>query len=213
MKRFSPIIVRFCLLAFCLTDLVILGHRLSPLSSLLNVDSQVVSTYDPIICLAGYTLVMFWAGGIRSEGFGKAVLISSILGAVAGLLLIEHITLPSLPDRTHVLMHIGLLVGSAILWTAACILGSKAAGHFGVGIVSGIWSAMVSALFASGMILWKMSPEVIALPIQSHTVFAVVLNSPPTMSLAYGLSASTGYLLLCPLAGLALGLICSVGLE
>ncbi len=213
MNRFSALIVRFCLLALCVVNLVILGQRLSPLSSLLNVDSQVASTYDPIVCLAVYTLVMFWAGGIRSEGFAKAVRISSILGAVAGLLLIAHITLPSLPDRTHVLMHIGILVGSAILWTASCILGSKAAGHFGVGIVSGIWSAMVSALFASGMILWKMSPDVIGSPFQSHTVFAVVLNSPPAMSLAYGLSASTGYLLICPLAGLVLGLICAVGLE
>ena len=212
-NRTSPILVRFSLLALCLADLAILAQRLRPWSSIIEFPGENTSAFDPLICIGVYTLVMFWGSGIRSNGFLDAVRISSLLGALGGLLLIAHILLPSLEDNTRVLEHLGLLLAASVLWTAACILGSKAAGHFGIGIVSGIWSAMVSALIASARILWVMSPNSVDPPIRNNTLLSAVLSSPPTMSLSHGLTASTGFLLICPLAGLALGLICAFGLE
>lgn len=213
MNRYSVIFVRLFLLVLCLTDLVILGQRLRPWSGIIEMPAESTSAFDPLICLAVYTVVLFWGAGIRSEGFRKAVRISTLLGAAGGLLMLGHILLPSLDGRRYVLLHIGLLLAASVLWTAACILGSKAAGHFGVGIVSGIWSAMVSALIASARILWVMSPNAADPPTHNNSVLSLVLSSPAALSVPQGLTATTGFLLICPLAGLALGFICALGSE
>lgn len=211
----APQIQRYALVALAFADLVLLAIRLRPWPQIVNLPGEGTAASDPAICLVAYMVLMFWISGNRNPRIQKGLLLGAIYGGVAGLLLEAHIILAPSASFASLVLHMALLVGAGILWCVAGFVGARAARHFAIGIVSGAWSAMVSALLACGAILAHI--DVHAIPAQNFSTWtnyeAMALGPPPTQSLLHGLIAATGFLLICPLVGGALGIICGLGEE
>jgi len=210
-----PLIQRGLLLALALADLVLLALRLRPWSHIVDLPGEGTAGSDPAICLVAYIVLIVWVSGNRNPSIRKGLLLGTLFGIPAGLLLAAHVLLAPSPSPTSLVLHMTLLVAAGLLWSVAGFRGARAADHFAMGIVSGAWSAMVSALFACGASLAHIRLQ--AIPPQNLSTWteheALAFGSPATQSLLHGLIAATGFLLICPLVGGALGMICGLGQE
>lgn len=214
MARSSSVILRFPVLALAAADLVLLALRLRPWNALQTLPNEGTAAIDPLISLGAYLGLMLWVSAIRNPFIRQALAAGSLCGIAGGTLLVFHLLLPPRPDTAALAVHIGLFVGAGILWSAAGLLGARAADHFAIGIVSGAWSAMVSALMACVPLLLRLSAVASVQPGFNWWQYQDVPEAIPVMqALVHALNVITGFLLFCPLIGATLGLVCGLGHE
>lgn len=215
MGETAPLTLRYPLLALAVGDLLFLALRLRPWSSIGRLPGQGTTGYDPAICLAAYIGLIFWISGNRHFWIRKALSLGTLFGVPAGLLLMAHVLLTPGAGMASLVAHMAMLVSACILWAVAGFRSARAADHFGIGLVSGTWSAMVSALMACAATLARIGLR--ALPAQDLSTWTrhevLSFGNPAMQSLVRNLVMITGFLLVCPLIGGALGMICGLGQE
>lgn len=214
MGQDAPVIFRYPLLALAAADLVFLALRLWPWSAIGSLPGPGTGS-DPLICLAAYIGLMYWLTGNENIVVRQALSLGMEFGLPAGMLLAAHVLITPRPGWPSLVLHMAFLVGAGALWSAAGFRAARAADHFGIGIVSGAWSGMVSALLACSATLARIDMR--ALPPQapeSWTQQATLAFNPPAVhSLVHGLVMTTGFLLICPLIGGALGMVCGLAQD
>jgi hypothetical protein len=112
-------------------------------------------------------------------------------------------------------MQIGVLVAASICWGLAGMRGAKLANSPNVGIATGVWSAMISALMAGAVILARI--DLNNPPAQSTDPWkqyqGLAIGNQAIQSLVHSLNMTTGFLLISPLVGGAIGLIFALGAQ
>jgi hypothetical protein len=215
MGRGAPLLLRIPLLLLAIIDLVVLSLRLWPWQEIAYLPNAGTTGYDPIICLVTYIGLVYWLSGNCSQAVRKALSAGTIMGLPAGLLLVAHTTLARWPGMQIAYFMIGLLIVAGILWGIAGSQASRATGNAGLGIVAGIWSAMVSALIGSGAALAEINlqnPQPLTLdPWKQYEGLAI--GNQTVQELVHSLNTATAFLLICPLIGGALGLIFALAAQ
>jgi hypothetical protein len=109
-------------------------------------------------------------------------------------------------------MQIGLLIAAAVLWGMAGMRGSRIAKSPNVGIATGVWAAMASALMAAAVVLAKidLNNPVPQSPDPWKQYQGLAIGNQAIQSLVHSLVTATGFLLIAPLVGGAVGLIFSL---
>jgi hypothetical protein len=176
-----------------------------------NLPGQGTTGYDPAICLTTYFFLLFWIGGNRDEKIQKSLRIGFGLAIPAGLLAIAYVFMPDQQTRQGFYTQIGLLAGASVFWGVAGMKGSKIAKSPNVGIAAGVWSAMISALMAVAAALARIDLNN-PLP-QSPDPWKQYQGSQAIQSMVHQLNMATGFLLIAPLVGGALGLIFAVVVQ
>lgn len=211
----GPYIQRIALLALAIADLLLLAIRLRPWTQIVNLPGEGTAASDPAICLVAYIALIFWVSGSPNPRIQTGLRLGAIYGVIAGMLLEAHIVLAPSPSPASLVLHMTFLVGAGVLWCVAGFVGARAAQFFAIGMVSGAWSAMVSALLACGALLAHIDMR--AVPVQNLSAWtnreAMAFGPPGTQPLLHGLITATGYLLICPLVGAALGILCGLGQQ
>ena len=205
----NSILLRIPLMLLAAGDLALLAQRLRPWPEIVNLPGQGTTGYDPAICLTAYLFFLFWIGGNRDEEVQKALRIGLGWAIPAGLLSIWFVTTTSQQGQQMFYLQIGLLVAASILWGVAGMKGAKVTRSPNVGIATGSWSAMISALMAAAVILARIdlnnplpqSPD----PWKQYQGLAI--GNEAIQSMVHSLNMTTGFLLIAPLVGGALGLI------
>jgi hypothetical protein len=110
---------------------------------------------DPAVILVGYIGLIFWLAATFQEPIQKALRSASLLGLMAGLLLVAEIAFKSQTENAAQagLVTKVLLAAVAILWGISGLRGAQNTGNGGIGPLAGMWSAMVSGLIAAAAIL------------------------------------------------------------
>jgi len=215
MGRGVPVILRIPLLTLAVADLVILAILLRPWTAIATLPGQGTTGFDPVVCLVAYLGLMFWVSGNQNPWVRGALSSGTLFGIPAGLLLVAHLVLRPQPETAFVVLHLALLVAAGLLWGVAGFRAARAADHFGMGIVAGAWSSMVSALMACAAILLKIDQRFSgpSAPLTWLQQQAFAVGAPARQSLVHSLVAAAGYLLICPLVGGAMGLLCGLAQE
>jgi hypothetical protein len=201
-------ILRTPLILLAVADLAGLAMRLRPWPEVAKLPGNGTTAYDPAICLIAYILLMFLMGGTRKSGMRRALGGGTVLGLLAGAALVAEVVLVRPPATENGYVGIGLLCAAGILCGAAGLRGARAGG-VGLGLLAGIWSAMVAGLMACATVLAQMNPSnagPISLdPWKQYEGLAI--GNQAVQSLVHSLNAATAFLLIGPLVGGALGLI------
>jgi hypothetical protein len=205
----SSVFLRIPLILLAAGDLALLALRLRPWPEIVNLPGQGTTGYDPAICLMTYLLLLFWIGGSRDEKIQKSLWIGLGLAIPAGILAIAYVYLSDQQTQQGFYTQIGLLAGASVFWGVAGMRGSKIAKSPNVGIAVGAWSAMISALMAVAAAVARIdlnnplpqSPD----PWKQYQGLAI--GSQAIQSMVHQLNLATGFLLIAPLVGGALGLI------
>src|ERR1035437_5104075 len=200
--------LRIPLILLAVVNLAILGSRLWPWQDVLNLPGNGTTGIDPVVCLVAYTVLIFFVGGNRHEPIQKALSAGAMLGLLAGCILVAQVVLKtqfvgavSFHPR---LLRVGFLALAGVIWGFAGLRGAKSAGSAGIGMLAGLWSAMVSGLMASTAVLVEL--YFAAAPVPETTdpwkeYEGVALGNPVTQSLVNSLNSATWFLLVGPLAG------------
>ena len=207
--------IRIPLVLLAIGDLALLGQRLQPWQEIASLPGQGTTGYDPAISLAVYIALLFWIGGLRDEKMQKSLAGGLLLAIPAAVLTISSVLLGDFHVAHERSILIGLLAGAAILWGIAGMQGSKLTRSPNVGIVAGVWSAMISALLTVAVILARLdlnnatpqSPD----PWKQYQGLAI--GSEAVQTLVHSLNTATGFLLIAPLVGGALGLIFAMAVQ
>lgn len=212
MRSRSPYTLRIPLILLALANLAALAIRLRPWTEIPNLPGHGTTGYDPVICLVAYVGLLFWLSGNRNVKARKALLIADLFGFLAGLLLIAQVTLGMQPATRNDATQIGLLCAAGILCGIAGLLGVRTTGNSGSGMISGVWSAMVSCLMACAAILAQINlnnPSPLSTdPWKQYEGLAIGNQS--IQLLVHSLYVATGFLLIGPLVGGAAGLLFAV---
>ena len=209
--------LRTPMILLAVVNLVILGTRLWPWQQVLNLPGNGTTGFDPAITLLGYIGLVLWIAGNPKEPVKRALSAGAVLGVLAGLLLVAHTIFttmiearPALADAfLPNLVQMGLLSVAAILWGIAGLRGLRAAGSVSIGMLAGVWSAMVSCLMAATAVLVEMSlaPPLPVTQDPWKQYEALAIGPATTQALVYSLNSATAFLLVGPLVGAALGLV------
>jgi hypothetical protein len=207
-------ILRIPLTLLALADLALLGKLLWPWPEVLSLPLNGATGIDPVVILVCYIVLIFWIVGSFQNSIGKALQSASLLGLLAGLLLVAEIFFKShAEDPAQVETLTGILFAVvALLWGIAGLRSAQTTGNSGLGMISGIWSAMVSGLIAAaailGQALYDGPPPPSQDPWRQYEGLAV--GNPATLALVSTLNSTTFYLLVGPLVGAAIGLFFSL---
>jgi hypothetical protein len=209
MSSRSPFTLRFPLILLALANLAALAIRLRPWTEIPNLPGSGTAGYDPVFCLVAYVGLLFWLGGNRNVKARKALLIADLFGFLAGLLLIAQVTLGMQPATQNAATQIGLLCAAGVFCGIAGLFGARTTGSGVSGMVSGVWSAMVSCLMACAAILAQINlnnPSPLSTdPWKQYEGLAIGNQS--IQLLVNSLYMATGFLLIGPLVGGAVGLL------
>jgi hypothetical protein len=211
----SSILLRIPLMLLAAGDLTLLALRLRPWPEVANLPGQGTTGYDPAICLTTYLFLLFWIGGNRDEKIQKSLRIGFGLAIPAGLLAIAYVFVSDQQSQQGFYTQIGLLAGASVFWGVAGMKGSKLAKSPNVGIAAGAWSAMISALMATAAALARIDlnnplPQS-ADPWKQYQGLAI--GNQAIQSMVHLLNMATGFLLISPLVGAALGLIFAMAVQ
>ncbi|MGB8260870.1 MAG: hypothetical protein WCE75_10990 [Terracidiphilus sp.] len=205
--------LRFPLILLAIVDIYLLAQRLSPLSEVFNLPLNGAVGIDPAVCLAAYIFFLLWLPRKQQAPMKKALGIALLFGLAGGALIVAELqlkaTAASQDTPPPVLITRGLLIAAAVLWGVAGTRGGKLTGNAGVGLLAGLWAAMVSSLMAATAILARMSmagtpAQVSSDPWKQYQGLAI--GNAATQALVVSLNSATFYLLVGPLAGAVLGL-------
>jgi hypothetical protein len=205
--------LRIPLILLAMVDLALLAMRLWPWQEVVNLPLNGATGIDPAVCLLAYMGLLFWIGNTRSQSTKKVLSTGALLGLLGGLLLAGRVAynaqpgIANAPQSGNVSM--GLLLAAALVWGIAGFRGARTAGDASSGMLSALWSAMTSGLFACAAVLVEMY---MAAPVPETTdpwklYEGLAIGNTATQALVQSLNMATGFLLLCPLVGGALGLV------
>jgi hypothetical protein len=207
-------ILRIPLALLALADLALLGKLLWPWSEVPSLPLSGATGIDPAVILVAYIGLILWAAGNFHGAIRKALHTSALLGLLAGLLLAVEILFKSVgEDSAQVSMLTWILFAAvALLWGIAGLRGAQATGNSGLGMISGIWSAMVSGLIAVATILTQAlfagPPPASQDPWRQYEGLAV--GNPATQALVSALNSTTFYLMVGPLVAAVIALFFSL---
>ncbi|WP_420238598.1 hypothetical protein ACOBR2_03050 [Telmatobacter bradus] len=195
--------LRIPLMLLALGDLVLLGLKLWPWRDIPLLPGQGTTGYDPVICLLAYLYLLYWIGGRHNPEVQKSLKSGLALAIPAGLLCIGFVFL-DVPQFAHKLYaQIGILAAASIFAGIAGYKGQRFSKSPNVGIATGTWSAMISALMAVAVILARIDlshPRPLTNdPWRQYQALAI--GNPALQALVHGLNMASCFLLIAPLAG------------
>jgi len=205
--------LRIPIVLLALVNLVILGARLWPWQSAMNLPGNGTTGLDPAVSLAAYAGLGLWIGNMRTAASKKALFSAGMMGILAGVFLVGLVPMAlrqaaeetSAPDKVQ----IALLVCAALILGAAGWRTAKAGNTLGFSVVCSIWATMVSCLMAVTVILsevyFRSSPAESSDPWKQYQGLAI--GTPAMQDLVHSLNAVTGFLLLGPIVGCIAGTI------
>jgi hypothetical protein len=209
----APPTFRIPLILLAIADLTLLGMRLWPWQELSALPLNGATGIDPAVALLAYVGLIFWIGGSRGLPIRKALSSGALLGLLAGLFLAGEVAYAAQPSAVNAphsgYLTKGLFLASVVVWGLAGLRGSKAANDATTGMIAGLWSAMTSCLIGCCAVLLEMF---LTAPVPQTTdawklYEGLAIGNTATQGLVQSLNKATGFLLLGPLAGLALGLV------
>jgi hypothetical protein len=204
----APPTLRTPLVLLAIADLALLGTRLWPWQEVLNLPGHGTTGIDPAISLLGYIGIIFWITGNRHEPVQAVLSTAAWMGVLAGAVLVAQVVLGTRPDVQPAYLPQVLLAAAAVLWGIAGIRGGRA-GNTGIGMLCGAWSAIVSCLIACTAAFLEMyyaSPQ--PAPQDPWKAYeGLATGNPATQALVHSLNTATGFLLIGPLVGGAVGLL------
>ena len=205
----APPTLRTPLILLAAADLAVLGMRLWPWPEAMNLPGNGTTGLDPAISLLGYIVLILWINTNKQEPFQRALSMGTMLGLPAGLLLAANVVLAVRPTGHPGFLQPGLLALAGVLWGIAGLRGSRVEANAGMGLICGVWSAMVSGLIGCAAVLATMylagPPPEIQDPWKQYQGLAI--GNPETQALVHSLNTATGFLLVGPLVGAAMGLM------
>jgi len=206
-------VLRIPLILLALADLALLGRLLWPWPEVANLPLNGATGIDPAVVLLSYCGLIFWLTGKRHDAEQKALGTAARLGLLAGLLLVAGVLSNSLTglaeeETQTALWSYGMWAACGLLWGIASWRGARAAGSW-TGVLCGFWSALLSGLAAATTVLVEAiyaSPSPVSQdPWKQYEGLAI--GSPSLQALVHTLSSTSFYLLVTPLAGVAVGLL------
>jgi hypothetical protein len=209
----APPTFRISLILLAIADLTLLGMRLWPWPDVLTLPLNGATGIDPAVTLLAYVGLIFWMGGSRTLPMKKALFSGALIGVLAGLILVGYVAFNAHPAVANApnagLLSKGLLLAAGLIWGIAGFRGSKTTGDATAGMLSAVWCAMTSSLMACAAVLVEMY---MAAPVPETTdpwklYEGLAIGNTATQALVQSLNMATGFLLLCPLAAGAIGLV------
>jgi hypothetical protein len=208
MRARTPPTLRTPLILLAVANLALLGVRLWPWSLVMSLPGNGATAIDPAVSLLGYVGLIPWVVGSLQGAGKKALATASMIGLGAGTLLVVQVAAGAQTATPSVWVEVGLPVAAALLWGIAGIRGARLAGSAGVAMLAGAWSAMVSCLMASTVVLAESFrsnlPPLTTDPWQQYQGLAI--GPPATQALVHSLNTVTGFLLIGPILGCVFGL-------
>lgn len=205
----TPNTLRIPMVLLAAADLAILGIHLWPWQEIVNLPGSGTVAFDPILCLAALIALIPWISSGIKEPTRNALAASAMIGVVAGVVLIANLVLVSRDGAQSGFLRPALLGAAAILWGVAGLRGSRAAGNAGMGALAGAWGAIVSSLMACAAVLGQfyLTSATANSPDPWKEYQGLAIGNTAMQELVHTLNTATGFLLLGPLAGAAVGLI------
>jgi hypothetical protein len=202
----APSTLRTPMIVLAAASLVFLGTQLWPWQQVLDLPGNGTVAFDPAISLVAYIGLMLWISSGIEEPTQRALSTGAKVGLIAGAALVTYVLLGPRAGARPTYVQAGLLGAAVILWGVAGLRGSRAAGNAGMGALSGLWGAMMSSLMASAAVLAELytgqaqdSPD----PWKQYQGLAI--GNTAIQGLVHSLNSATGFLLMGPLAGAAVG--------
>jgi hypothetical protein len=190
-------------------SLTILGAHLWPWQEITNLPGNGTVAFDPAIALAAYMGLILWIPSGIKEPTQRALSAGAMVGLLAGAVLVANVILGVRDGVLPGYLQPLLLGVAVILWGVAGVRGSRVSGNAGMGALSGLWCAMLSGLMACAAVLAELylagpgenSPD----PWKQYQGLAI--GNTATQGLVHSLNTVTGFLLIGPLVGAAVGVI------
>jgi hypothetical protein len=204
----SRLILRIPLVLLAVANLAILAQRLLPWYDVRNLPVNGTTGIDPIVVLLGYIGLFIWISGSRNMAYLQGLRTATLVGVLAGIALIAEVVLSVRTPGQLGMDQIGLLVAAGILTGIAGLLGSRTTANPGNGIVFGVWCAMVSSLMACTAVLLEINvaaPRALT-PDPWKQYQGLAIGNQATQVLVHSLLTATGFILIGPLIGGAVGL-------
>ncbi len=205
--------LRIPIVLLALVNLAILGARLWPWQSAMNLPGSGTTGLDPAVSLAAYAGLGLWIGNMRTAASKKALFSAGMMGILAGVFLVGLVLIASRqgPEETAApdKVQIGLAVCATLILGAAGWRTARAGNTMGFSVVCTIWATMVSCLMAVtvilGQVYFRAAPPESADPWKEYQGLAI--GTPAMQDLVHSLNAVTGFLLLGPIVGCIAGTI------
>jgi hypothetical protein len=135
-----------------------------------------------------------------------------MLGLLGGLLLVAEVLIGTHKVGGPGPIQIALIAVAGILAGIAGWRGAHMTGNPGTAIISGVWCAMVSSLMACTTVLLNMNPTT-TMPLSQDPwkqYEGLAIGTQPTQVLVHSLTQATGFILIGPLVGGAVGLLFAI---
>jgi hypothetical protein len=208
----SLLFLRFPLILLAAANLYLLSQRLSPLQEIFNLPLNGAVAMDPAICLLVYIGFLFWLPRKQSVPMQQVLGEGILYGLIGGLILVVELQVKAMAadqDTTPPsLLTKGLLAAAVLFWGFSGLRSGKVTGNAGVGLLAGIWSAMVSSLLAATALVVRFyvagPPPASADPWKQYQGLAI--GNPATQALVLTLNSITFFLLVGPIVGGGAGL-------
>lgn len=209
MAKGAASILRTPMMLLAAGGVAILGAYFWPWAEIANLPGKGTVAYDPALILFAYLGLVPWISSGIKESTQRALSAGAMLGALAGLALVANVLLPVIQASQPAYLQPALLGLAAILWGIAGLRGARTSGNAAMGALSGMWGALLSGLMASTAVLAKLyfagpareSPD----PWKQYEGLAI--GNAATQGLVHTLNTATAFLLICPIAGAAAGVI------
>jgi hypothetical protein len=190
-------------------SLTILGAHLWPWQEITNLPGNGTVAFDPAIALAAYMGLILWISSGIKEPTQRALSAGAMVGLLAGAVLVANVVLGVRDGVQPGYLQPLLLAAAVILWGVAGVRGSRVTGNAGMGALSGLWCAMLSSLMACAAVLAELY---LAGPARDSTdpwkqYQGLAIGNTATQGLVHSLNTVTGFLLIGPLVGAAVGVI------
>jgi hypothetical protein len=205
----TPSTLRIPMILLAALSLTLLATHLWPWEEVMNLPGNGTVAIDPVISLVAYMGLILWISSGIQESTQRALSAGAMVGIVAGVVLVAYVVLGMRGGVRFGYLQLGLLGVAVILWGVAGLRGSRVAGSAGMGALSGLWGAMMSSLMACAAVL---SEFYLAGPAQPSSdpwkqYQGLAIGNTATQGLVHTLNSATGFLLIGPLAGTAVGVI------